>query len=136
MPTELVTRAELVTRRGRIALSETTGQPWVLFVHASGYVGPRLIRQDLAHAAAFGASHPEGWWYVVDPTTVIPNPVNIVYLRRVGRLPNVRGYVVIARRQPMRFVGRLVSALGGPDQVVASAGEALSVVAREHALVR
>lgn len=133
MPTESfarVARAEFVTRRGRMELSETTSPPWVLFVHASGYVGPRLIRQDLAHATAFGRSHPEGWWYVVDPTAVMPNPVNIVYLRRVGRLPNVRGYVVVARRQPMRFIARVLSSVGGPDVVVASEAEAMALVGR------
>lgn len=133
MPTEpvaRVTRAQLVTRRGRIVLSETTSQPWVLFVHASGYIGPRLIRQDLAHAEAFGRSHPEGWWYVVDPTAVVPNPVNIVYLRRVGRLPNVGGYVVVARRQPMRSIARVLASLGGPDAVVGSEDEALAFVRR------
>ncbi|MEY2474843.1 MAG: hypothetical protein QOG87_158 [Actinomycetota bacterium] len=108
------------------------GPPWVLRVVARGYIGPTLIRQDLDHAAAFGRSHPEGWWYVVDPTDVVPNPVNVAYLKSISRLPNVRGYLVIARRRPMRTAARLLSRLGGPDRVFASDAEALAHVAEEN----
>ena len=111
-------------------ISSSDGPPWVLRVVARGYVGPALIRRDLAHAAAFGRSHPEGWWYLVDPTDVLPNPVNLVYLKAVGRLPNVLGYLVVARRRPMRVAGRILSKLGGPDRVFVSEEEALAFVAK------
>jgi hypothetical protein len=111
-------------------IAASDGPPWVLRVVARGYVGPALIRQDLDHAAAFGRSHPDGWWYVVDPTDVLPNPVNIVYLKAISRLPNVRGYLVVARRRPMRLVARLLSRLGGPDRVFASEAEAMAFVAK------
>jgi hypothetical protein len=120
--------ATIATRRGRMVISAGGGPPWVLSVVARGWVGPTLIRQDLEHAAAFGREHPEGWWYVVDPTAVVPNPVNIVYLRAIGRLPNVRGYLVIARRRPMRVAGRVLARLGGPDRIVASEAAALAHV--------
>jgi hypothetical protein len=109
-------------------ISTLDGPPPVLLVVSRGYVGPTLIRQDLEHAAAFGRGHPEGWWYVVDPTDVLPNPVNIVYLKAISRLPNVRGYLVVARRRPMRVMGKLMSRLGGPDRVFASEAEALAAV--------
>jgi hypothetical protein len=112
-------------------ITVTDEPPWVLRVHARGYVGPTLIRQDLDHAAAFGRSHPEGWWYVVDPTDVVPNPINVVYLKAISRLPNVRGYLVVARRRPMRTVARVLARLGGPDRIFASEAEALAHVAEE-----
>ena len=118
--------ATLATRRGRMDISVVDGPPPVLRVVARGYVGPALIRQDLEHAAAFGRDHPEGWVYLVDPTDVVPNPVNIVYLKAISRLPNVRGYLVVARRRPMRIMGRLLSRFGGPDRVFASEADALA----------
>ncbi len=63
---------------------------------------------------------------MVDPTEVLPNPVNVVYLKAISRLPHVRGYLVVARRRPMRVMARLLSRLGGPDRVFASEAEALA----------
>ena len=119
----------IATRRGRMEISDSGGPPWVLRIVARGWIGPTLIRQDLEHATAFGREHPEGWWYVVDPNDVVPNPVNVVYLRAVGRLPNVRGYLVVVRRRPMRAMARLMARLGGPDRVFASDVEAMAYVA-------
>ena len=118
----------VATRRGRMDISDSGGEPWVLRVVARGWVGPTLIRQDLAHAAAFGRQHPEGWWYVVDPSDVVPNPVNVVYLKAISRLPNVQGYLVVVRRRPMRVMARLLARLGGPDRVFASEAEAMAHV--------
>jgi hypothetical protein len=59
---------------------------------------------------------------------VVPNPINIVYLKAVSRLPNVRGYLAVARRRPMRAMGRLLARLGGPDRVFTSEAEALAYV--------
>lgn len=118
--------ATFATRRGRMEISVLDGSPPVLRVMSRGWVGPTLIRQDLAHATAFGRDHPEGWVYVVDPTDVVPNPVNVVYLKAISRLPNVRGYLVVARRRPMRTMARLLSRVGGPDRVFASEAEALA----------
>ena len=122
--------ATIATRRGRMDISASDGPPAVLRVEARGYVGPTLIRQDLDHAAAFGRDHPEGWWYVVDPTAVVPNPVNVIYLKAISRLPHVQGYLVVARRRPMRAMAGLLARLGGPDRVFASQADALAFVAQ------
>jgi hypothetical protein len=110
-------RVEIVRRRfGEIELYESDD---VLLVVASGYVGPSLLREELARAAAFGRSRPRGWRYVVDVSRVrFANPLNFFWLRRIGRLPNVRGYVVIAPSPLARAVLRFASRLVGAQAVV------------------
>ena len=101
----------------------------MLLVTARGPIGPRVIRQDLAVARAF-AERQEGrpWWYVVDPTDVLPSPLNVQFLRAVRRLPSVAGYFVVARRQPMRAASEVLVRLGGPHRVFRSVDEALAEV--------
>lgn len=124
----------LATAEGRagsitFAWSES---PRIFLVTPRGYIGPRLVRRDLAVAGEFAARQDEPWWYVVDPTDAIPNPANIVFLRAVHRLPNVRGYLVVARRQPMRAISRFLAMVGGPDCVVPSLDAALAIVRDER----
>jgi len=116
--------AETRRRLGRITF-DTIDDPPVLVVTPHGYVGPRLVRDDLRVAREHAATQPGPWWYVVDPTDAIPNPVNLVFLRAVSRLPGVAGYYVVARRQPLRAISRLLVAIGGPHAVFASMADAM-----------
>jgi hypothetical protein len=115
------------TRLGSIEVSACDDPPALLVV-SHGYIGPKLVRWDLAVARRFAASQTGPWSYFVDPTAVIPNPVNIVFLRSVRRLPLVARYVVIARAQPMRSISRVLVGLGGPHAVCGSLEEARSLV--------
>ncbi len=102
--------------------------PRILLVTPRGYIGPQLVRRDLAIAREFAVRQNQPWWYVVDPTHAIPNPANIIFLRAVRGLPNVAGYLVVARRQPMRAISRLLVVVGGPNGVVKSLDAALAIV--------
>lgn len=100
--------------------------PPILLVVPKGYIGPTLVRRDLAIARRFADQQRRPWSYVVDPTDAIPNPLNLVFLRSVRKLTNVRSYDVVARRKPMRTIARLLVALGGPDAVFPSIDAALN----------
>ena len=123
---------ELRTRTGRIQVEERDGDRMFLVI-AAGHVGPTLVRFDLDRAATFGRRHPEGWWYVVDTTGVlVPNPLNVVYLRRIRRLPQLQGFVVVAPRRALRLVARVLAPVSRPDAVVASLPEAVALVREGH----
>jgi hypothetical protein len=112
-------------RLGRIRFETIDGPPPVLLVTPRGYIGPGLVRRDLRLAEAFAAAQTGPWWYIVDPTLALPTPVNIVFLRAVRHLPGVAGYFIVARRQPMRTIARLLLRLGGPHAVFDSLEDAL-----------
>ncbi|HVF33562.1 MAG TPA: hypothetical protein VM933_11055 [Acidimicrobiales bacterium] len=107
-----------------------TVRPSVLLVTARGPISPTMVRRDLEVARSFAAGQDEPWWYVVDPTDAIPHPANLRYLRAVRRLPGVAGYVVVARRRPMRLAASVLRRLGGPHHVVPSLDEALALISR------
>lgn len=99
--------------------------PPALLVVPKGYIGPTLVRRDLAIARRFADQQRRPWSYIVDPTDAIPNPLNLVFLRSVRKLHQVRSYDVVARRQPMRSIARLLVAVGGPDAVFPSVDAAM-----------
>lgn len=112
----------VTTRTGRIRVEEH-GDRFV--VTAGGHVGPLLVREDLRRAEDFGRRRTAGWWYVVDTTDVVlPNPLNVRYLRRIRALPGLAGYVVIAPNPALRMVARLLEPISRPDAIVASRREA------------
>ena len=113
--------ANIRRRGGRLELTAEGDQ---LCIAASGYVGPSLLRADLAAAAEFGRRHPDGWTYLVDTSGVrFANPLNVFWLRRIRALPNLRRYVVIAPSGFVRFMIRMASWLVRPDRVVRSRAE-------------
>ena len=116
----------LSTRRGSISFARSSSSPTVLLVTPRGYVGPTLVRRDLEFARRFADQQVARWWYVVDPTDALPNPINIVFLRAVRKLPRVAGYYVVARRQPMRTISSVLKSIGGPDRVFSSIDAALA----------
>ncbi len=99
----------------------------ILLVRPRGYIGRGLLRKDLLDATAFGRDHPSGWWYITDTTGVrFVNPINPVSLRKIKRLPNIRGYVIIAPLPFVRFGLRAAHWLLKQDAVVRTETEARS----------
>jgi len=112
---------------------ETVDDPPALVVRAAGAVGPKLFKDSLARAEAFGAAHPEGWCYVADLRRELwPSPRNLRYVRRVRKLPNNRGYIVIAHL-PARLALRPLRLIGGPHKVVRNPKQALKHASRRTA---
>jgi hypothetical protein len=132
---------EVVGGRGRVALRACEG-PAVLLVDPSGAVGPGLLREVVGRAAAFGEAHPDGWCYVVDTRGVwLADPRNGRWLRRIHRLPNIRGYLVVApglARPALRLATGLARrglppARGGPQAVHATVDAAVADARRRLA---
>jgi hypothetical protein len=106
----------------------------VLLVRPRGYIGRGLIKDDFRVANAFGREHPDGWWYVTDTTHVrFVHPLNPLTLRLIKRLPNVRGYVVIAPSRFVRFGMRVMHWLIRQDAVVRTEPEARAWISRNQA---
>lgn len=116
-------RREIRTRTGTVTIAVENS---LFLVRPQGYVGRAMLLRGLREATSFGLDQPGGWWHVTDTSGVrLANPVNPFLLRRIRRLPNIRGYVVVA---PSKFVWILMRVLGrrliGADVVVRSEDEA------------
>jgi hypothetical protein len=102
----------------------------LLLVRPHGYIGRRLLKDGLHQATAFGHAHAGGWWHVTDTSQVrFVNPLNPITLRRIQRLPNVSGYVVIAPSAFVRFGLMLVRWLLKQNVVVRTEPEARAWIA-------
>ena len=120
--------------RGRITFAASAPPaPPILLVTATGLITPAMVRADLAVARRFAEEQGgRPWWYVVDPTEALPHPANVRHLHAVRRLPGVAGYFVVARRQPIRAVSRVLVRLGGPHAVFRTLDAALDEISRRR----
>ena len=90
-------------RLGTITLY-ALADPVAVLVVASGAISLRMIRRETELVATFAAGHPQGWCYLGDVRRVrLLNPLNLLALRRIGRLPDVRARVIVAPR-PARWL--------------------------------
>lgn len=109
---------------------ETTAQPRTFIVRVTGIDGPMLLKDALATAEAFGTEHSEGWVWITDLRGLIwTSPRSLRYVRRIRKLPNNRGYAVIARL-PFRLLGRVFGRSFGAERFVATPDEALAFAAQ------
>lgn len=108
---------------------ETTSAPRTFIVRVSGIDGPMLLKDALAKAEVFGASHQEGWVWITDLRRLIwTSPRSFLYVRRIRKLPGNRGYAVIAR-QPFRLLGAIAGRAFGAERFVATPDQALEFAA-------
>ena len=90
---------DVVTGRlGSLHLYEVR-DPVAILIVANGAISLRMIRREIELVTTFAAGHPQGWCYLGDVRRVrLLNPVNLLALRRIARLPNVRHRVIVAPR--------------------------------------
>jgi hypothetical protein len=127
-PAGLEDRALFTSRFGALEVCSRE-RPACLWSLPSGYIGPRLLRSELACANDFAEAHPEGWWFVVDTRKVrMINPTNPILLRRLLRLPHLMGYVSISPRwiRVLAWFGRIIFR---PTHLVTTEDEAMSILA-------
>ena len=108
---------------------ETTADPRTFIVRAAGMDGPLLIKDSLKVATAFGEAHPEGWVWITDLRRLLwTSPRSLRYVRRIRKLPNNRGYAVVAIA-PIRFVGNRLGRFIGAQRFVRTPAQALAFAA-------
>ncbi len=104
---------------------ETLEDPPAFIVRVAGADGPTLVKDSLVRAEEFGSSHPDGWCYITDLRRLVwSSPRNVRYIRRIRKLPNNRGYIVIAWL-PVRLFLRPLRLIGGPHRIVRNPKRAL-----------
>jgi hypothetical protein len=120
----------LATRLGSIRVGAQL-RPACLWSKPAGYIGPTLLRRELACAQRFAEEHPEGWSFVVDTRAVRAiNPINPLLLRRMLRSPGLRHYVAITPRW-IRVLAWIGSSIFRPTHLVSSEQEALAILAED-----
>ena len=101
---------------GRLQIYSTEKK---LYIHPSGIINPVLIKEDLKAANIFGLMNPKGWDYIVDTEDVIfPNPLNLIYLKEIKKLPFLNKYIIFAPNPLVRFVSKFTKFLIEPDLVI------------------
>ncbi len=121
------TLSEARRRFGSLTFA-TNHDPAVFWILARGIITPSLLREELTIVRAFGAEHPEGWDYVVDTTRVsVIHPLNVLILRSIHTLPNIRRYVIVAS-PVVRALAGISATLIRPTSIVRSSREAQRLV--------
>ena len=83
-------------RLGSITLYELADPVAVLAI-AAGAISFRMIRAEVELVTEFARAHGDGWCYLADVRRVrFLNPVNLVALRRIERLPGSRRRTIVA----------------------------------------
>ena len=84
-----------------------------------GIINPALIKIDLLEAEKFGAQQSKPWTYLVDTSNVIfPNPLNLLFLRKIKHLPNLGQYVIYAPSLVVQVLGKFTNFIIKPDIVL------------------
>jgi len=90
-----------------------------------------LLRHSLDTGEAFGEQHPEGWVWITDLRGLIwTSPRGFLHVRRIRKLPNNRGYAVIAHL-PFRLFGRVFGRFFGAQRFVSNPEQALTFAAEQ-----
>lgn len=90
----------------------------LFLVKPSGIINPSLVKRDLELAFDFGLSNTD-WIYVVDAENVLfPNPLNLLYLSQIKKLPNKKKYIIYAPSFVVRTLGKLTSFIVKPDLIL------------------
>jgi hypothetical protein len=93
-------------------------------VEPRGVINPGLVKIDLKKAYDFGQGQQQGWIYLVNSTSVLfPNPLNLLYLKKIKSLPYLKQYVIYAPSTMVRALVILASFIVKPDLILKSEDE-------------
>ncbi len=99
----------------------------ILYIIPHGYIGPKLVKKDLAFAFAFEEKQQNSWTYIVDTSKVkVANPLNPFYLRKLQELKFMQEYIVYAPSLFVRVMLQLSSWISRPDRVLKTEESLLS----------
>ena len=90
-----------------------------LYAIPNGYVGPDLVRKDLAFLKIFDANATGKWKYIVDTSKVkIVNPINPFLLKGLKQFPKMSEYIVYAPSSFVRTMLNLTNWINKPHKII------------------
>ncbi len=91
----------------------------IIYAIPNGYVGPSLVKKDLAFLADFDLNSKEDWTYIVDTSKVkVVNPINPFLLKGLKQFSKMKEYVVYAPSPIVRLMLQLTNWINKPDRVI------------------
>ena len=91
----------------------------ILYAIPNGYVGPNLVRKDLAFLKIFDTNCEGKWKYIVDTSKAkIVNPINPFLLKGLKQFPNMSEYIVYAPNSFVRTMLKLTSWINQPHKII------------------
>jgi hypothetical protein len=105
----------------------------LLLICPRGIINPSFVKADLKIAEEFGVRHKTRWVYLVNSQNVLfPNPLNLIYLRRIKNLPGLKAYVIYAPSLITRLMTWMVSFVVKPDIILKTEAEFRDFMNSEH----
>lgn len=93
----------------------------LFLAHPKGVINPTLLDEDLKRAKEFSEKSPGPWVYCTNTEDVrLVNPMNILFLKEVKKLKNLKEIVVFAPGFFNRLLIKLVSPIFQPDRIIKS----------------
>lgn len=91
----------------------------LLLAHPRGVINPTLLDEDLKRAREFSKKAAGPWTYCTNTEDVrLVNPMNILFLKEIKKLKNLKEIVVFAPGFINRFLIRLISPIFKPDRII------------------
>lgn len=91
----------------------------ILLAKPKGYIGPSLVKKDLAYVEEFEKSIVHQWTYLIDISNVkAVSPINPFLLKGLKRFERMQEYVVYAPSPIIRMLLLLSSWINKPDRII------------------
>lgn len=96
----------------------------IFLARPQGFVNPSLASEDLDQVKQFAEEVNGSWSYVSDTSGIkFSNPINLMYLKEVKKLKNLKQIVIYVPSRLNQFLLALASFLIQPDLVITDEGE-------------
>lgn len=89
-----------------------------------GIINPTLLKTDLQKAKNFSKKVGQPWYYVTNTEDIkLVNPFNLLYLKEIKKLQNLKQIVIFAPGPINRLLLRIASPIVQPDRVIKDSKE-------------
>jgi len=104
-----------------------------LLLKPHGVINPTLLEEDLKRAREFSEKVDSKWSYVTNTENVrLVNPFNLLYLKEVKKLKNLKQIIVFAPGFFNRMLLRLSAPIVQPDKIIKDKEEFNRTIANLH----
>jgi len=84
-----------------------------------GMINPSIVAEDLKQATIFAEKTQRPWTYCTNTSDVkLVNPLNILFLKEIKKLKNLKQIVVYAPTLGNRLLIRLIGPIFKPDRII------------------